>query len=144
MLYHDRLRTYLLQKLSDYEVQDLNEILISYLENSLNDEESTEAEFYALEYLSTHLVVESQLGIKYERLNNFVNQEDLWERQIKKSNEYKWSKRSVQYAIKEAARRQDDFNTLNNTLSCYRLYNNELNSISDILSNLKDGNIFMR
>ena len=32
VLYHDRLRTYLLQKLSDHEVEDLNETLISYLD----------------------------------------------------------------------------------------------------------------
>ena len=55
VLYHDRLRTYLLQKLSNHEVQDLNETLISYLENALNSEGLKEAESYALEHLSTHM-----------------------------------------------------------------------------------------
>ena len=44
VLYHDRLRTYLLQKLSNNEVQDLNETLIIYLENALNSEGLKESE----------------------------------------------------------------------------------------------------
>ena len=63
VLYHDRLRAYLLQKLSDHEVQDLNEKLIRYLENVLNSEGLNEAESYALQHLSTHMLVESQLII---------------------------------------------------------------------------------
>ena len=38
VLYHDRLRTYLLQKLSDNEVQKFNERLISYLDNAYSSE----------------------------------------------------------------------------------------------------------
>ena len=36
-LYHDRLRAYLLQKLGNHELKELNEKLISYLEKSLED-----------------------------------------------------------------------------------------------------------
>ena len=83
ILYHDRLRSYFLQKLSSHEVQSLNEKLIIYLETALKDNIVDEAQEYALEHLATHMAVESQLDNNYDRLHEFVNQEDLWKRQIK-------------------------------------------------------------
>ena len=140
VLYHDRLRTYLLQKLSNHEVQDLNETLISYLENALNSEDLKEAESYALEHLSTHMLVESQMGNNYERLHEFVNQEDLWKRQITTSEEYKWSQRSVQYGIKEGARRHDEKKTIESTSNSVKLSQNEENDIDQIINLLNLGN----
>jgi len=140
VLYHDRLKTYLLQKLSNHEVQDLNETLISYLENVLNSEGLKEAELYALKHLSTHMAVESQMGNNYERLHEFVNQEDLWKRQITTSNEYKWSQRAVQYGIKEGARRHNEINTLSSTVNSVKLMQEEKNSINQILNLLTEGN----
>ena len=141
VLYHDRLRTYLLQKLSNHEVQDLNETLISYLENALNSEGLKEAELYALEHLSTHMAVESQMGNNYERLHEFVNQEDLWKRQITTSNEYKWSQRAVQYGIKEGARRHHEINTLISTVNSVELSQIEQNDINSIFDLVKNENL---
>ena len=134
VLYHDRLRTYLLQKLSNHEVQDLNETLISYLENALNSEDLKEAESYALEHLSTHMLIESQMGNNYERLHEFVNQEDLWKRQIITSNEYKWSQRSVQYGIKEGARRRDDNRCLESSINKFKLRRIELEEFNRLFN----------
>lgn len=139
VLYHDRLRTYLLQKLSDYEVQDLNEILISYLENALKDEESIEAESYALEYLSTHIVVESQLNNNYKRLHDFVNQEDLWKRQVSISKEYKWSQRAVQYGIKEGARRRDENRCLKSSINKFHLKRIEVEGCDELFNFIEQG-----
>ena len=139
VLYHDRLRTYLLQKLSNHEVQDLNETLISYLENSLNSEGSKEAETYALEHLSTHMAVESQMGNNYDRLHEFVNQEDLWKRQVSESYEYKWSQRAIQYSIKEGARRHNEINTLESTVNSLKLSHKEQNSAEQIINFLNLG-----
>tara|TARA_B110001450_G_scaffold188948_1_gene177035 strand:+ start:3722 stop:8890 length:5169 start_codon:yes stop_codon:yes gene_type:complete len=141
IIYHDRLRTYFLQKLSDHEVQNLNETLISYLDNAIKSESLKEAEIYALEHLSTHMVIESQMGDNYKRLHENVNKEDLWKRQISTSNEYKWSQRAVQYAIKEGARRHHEMNTLRSTINSYKLKFHEENSISDIIRLLSNGNI---
>ena len=134
VLYHDRLRTYLLQKLSDHEIQDLNETLISYLEKALLDEKGDESELYALEHLATHMLVESQLGNNYERLHEFVNHEDLWEWQINKSNEYKWSQRALQYGIKEAARKHKNMELLGLQINAIILQRKEENDLSQILN----------
>ena len=138
VLYHDRLRTYLLQKLSNHEVQDLNETLISYLENALSSEGLKEAESYALEHLSTHMAVESQMGDNYERLHEFVNQEDLWKRQITTSNEYKWSQRAVQYGIKEGARRHDENNSLKSSINYLQLIKLEIEGHKEIFILIKN------
>jgi hypothetical protein len=133
VLYHDRLRTYLLQKLSDHEVQDLNETLISYLEKALSDEKGDESELYALEHLSTHMLVESQLGNNYQRLHEYVNKDVLWPRQINVSKEYKWSQKGIQQSIKEAARRNDDKIALKSAISQIEIIEKEESSYNEIL-----------
>ena len=139
VLYHDRLRTYLLQKLSDFEINELNEILIEFLENVLEKSDGSEAEFYALEYLSTHMAVESQLNNNYKRLNNFVNSEDLWPRQVKASKEYMWSQKGIHYGIMEGARRHYEINTLTSTVNSIKLTRVEQSNVKQILGYLKDG-----
>ena len=139
VLYHDRLRTYLLQKLSNHEVQNLNEILISYLENALNSEDLKEAESYALEHLSTHMAVESQMGNNYERLHEFVNQEDLWKRQITTSSEYKWSLTAVQNTIFESARRNIEINALEASVNSIKLMEQEEGGVEATLNFLDNG-----
>lgn len=138
VLYHDRLRTYLLQKLSDHEVEDLNETLISYLENALSSEGLKEAETYALEHLSTHLAIESQMGNNYERLNDFVNQEDLWKRQVSASNKYKWSQNAIQLGIIEATRYKNKINLSKSINNSVVLYEMEQNKIDDVLLFIDD------
>ena len=139
VLYHDRLRTYLLQKLSDFEVNELNETLIEFLENALEKSDGSEAETYALEYLSTHMSVESQLDFNYQRLHDFANNKDIWQRQIKISKEYKWSQQTLQYGIKEGARRHHETNTLVTVVNSVKLSKDETNSSKQILNLLNEG-----
>jgi len=139
ILYHDRLRSYFLQKLSSHEVQSLNEKIISYLEAALKDKREDEAQEYALEHLATHMAVESQLDNNYDRLHDFVNQEDLWKRQVRTSKQYKWSQQAVQYGIKEGARRHHEMNTLTSTVNSVKLMQEEQNSAQQILVLFSNG-----
>ena len=139
ILYHDRLRTYLLQKLSSHELQELNEQTISYLETALEAQKGDEAEIYALEHLSTHMAVESQMDSNYDRLHDFANHEALWPRQVSVSKEYKWSQQAVQYSIKEGARRYHEMNTLSSTVNSVKLTQEEENSVNQIFEILKKG-----
>ena len=133
ILFHDRLRSFLLQKLSDHEVQELNEQLIAYLEDALETSTEEESNSYALEHLSTHMAVESQLGNNYERLHDFVNREDLWSRQVSTSKEYKWSQKGVQLAIKEGARRHDEKRALTSTINSLKVNQNEQSDFKSII-----------
>lgn len=139
ILYHDRLKTYLLQKLSDHEVQELNEALIIFLVAALEQNDSSEAQLYALDHLSTHMAVESELNNNYERLHNYVNREDIWRRQVKASKEYKWSQKGVQFAIKEGARRHHEMNTLTATVNSVKLMQEDQMDIDMILYLFRNG-----
>ena len=139
ILYHDRLRSYFLQKLSSHELQFLNEKLISHLEAKLKDDSVDEAQEYALAYLATHMAIESQLDNNYDRLHDFVNQEELWKRQVRVSKEYKWSQQAVQYGIKEGARRHQEMNTLTSTVNSVQLMQEEQKSSQQILDLLNGG-----
>ena len=141
VLFHDRLRSYLIQKLSDHEVQEINEQLIAYLEQSLESSVGEESELYALEHLSTHMAVESQLENNYKRLHAFVNREDLWPRQVRASKEYKWSQKGVQYGIMEGARRHDEMNTLTSTVNSVKLHQEEQSNFKQILELLNEGEV---
>ena len=141
VLFHDRLRSYLIQKLSDHEVQEINEQLTAYLELSLESSVGEESELYALEHLSTHMAVESQLNNNYDRLHDFINSDNLWPRQISASKEYKWSQKAVQYGIKEGARRQDEIKTITSTVNSVKLSQIEQNDINSIFDLVKNENL---
>ena len=138
-LYHDRLRAYLLQKLGNHELKELNEKLISYLEKSLEDHKGDESEIYALEHLSTHMLVESQLNNNFKRFHEYVNNEVLWPRQISASKEYKWSQNGVQQSIKEAARRHDEDSSLESMVNSVKLTQDEESNVKQILDYLNKG-----
>jgi hypothetical protein len=139
LLYHERLRVYLLQKLKAEEVEALNEKLISFLEDSIKQAKGEEDEYYALEHLHNHMALESQLGNHYERLHSYVNQESLWSRQIQLSKGYSWSQNSIQQGIKEGARRNHEMNIIRSTVNSVKLMTQEQNSAEDILNLLNDG-----
>ena len=138
VLFHDRLRVFLLQKLSNHEINELNEQIISYLEASLKSSLGDESESYALEYLSHHMLVESQMDTNYDRLINYTNDNDIWSKQISLSNEYKWSQRGLNGSIKESARRHLELNTLKSTVNSLKLNLDEKNSSKEILNFLHD------
>ena len=140
VLYHDRLRTYLLQKLSNHEVQDLNEKLISYLEDVIHNGGMLEAESYALEHLSTHLYIESALDEKkLDRLFNFTNDVNIWKRQINLSNEYKWSQEGIKLAMKESARQKAEKKLIHSCVNSLSLVNDEKNNAKQIIDLVVNG-----
>ena len=85
------------------------------------------------------MALESMIGVDYERLHNYVNQESLWERQIKVSKGYKWSQNAVQQGIKEGARRNHEMNTIRSTVNSVKLMTQEQNSAEAIIELLNEG-----
>lgn len=138
-LYHERLRVFILQKLNDKEIQTRNEQIISYLESTVKQADGSEDEKYALQFLHNHMALESMLEVDYERLHNYVNQESLWERQIKVSKGYEWSQNAVQQGIKEGARRNHEMNTIRSTVNSVKLMTQEQNSAEAIIELLNEG-----
>jgi hypothetical protein len=59
-LYHERLKVYLLQKLSEAEVHLIHEKLIARLEQAIKDQKADEFEWYGLEFMGYHYSIESK------------------------------------------------------------------------------------
>ena len=139
VLYHDRLRTYLLQKLSDFEVNELNETLIEFLESALEKVDGSEAEIYALEHLSSHMAVESKLDNNYERFYTHANNDAIWSRQLLVSKEYKWSQSSVAHSIKESSRRNYETKSLQSSINSVKLMYQDQSDVNSLVEMFNNG-----
>ena len=90
-LYHERLKVYLLQKLSEREVHVLHEKLIGRLELAIQEQKSDEFEWYGLEFLVGHLGTSAMLDGNGSRLIHLAYSQTLWQRQLKFSKGYTWT-----------------------------------------------------
>jgi hypothetical protein len=61
-LYHERLKVYLLQKMSEGEVNALHQALVARIEKSVMDQKADEFEGYGLEFLANHLVIDETIN----------------------------------------------------------------------------------
>lgn len=136
-LYHERLKVYLLQKLSEQELQVLHEQLISRLEQAIEEQKADEFERYGLEFLGGHFLRTSQIGFNYVRLNNFVNSEKIWSRQFELSNSYNFCLKTLEIGIQESARRKQDYNSILSIVNYYKIILKDSNSSKEILTLFK-------
>jgi len=136
-LYHERLKVYLLQKLSEVEIHELHEKLITSLEQAIEKQKANEFEWYGLEFLGVHFLRTSQIGFKYGRLNNYVNSEKIWSRQYELSNSYNFCLKTLEIGIQESARRKQDYNSILSIVNYYKIILKDLNSSTEILTLLK-------
>jgi len=98
-LYHERLKVYLLQKLSEGEIHGLHEKLITRLERAIEAQKADEFEWYGLEFLGYHYSIENK-STKDTKIANdifnlfyeFQSSKKILKRQQKLANSYKWSK----------------------------------------------------
>ena len=97
-LYHERLKVYLLQKLSEQEIATLHNKFVTRLEQALAEQKQDEFEIYGLEFLSFHLMVEAFVKENSNKLLAFTKNNDVWERQIQLSNKFEWSKQGLHHA----------------------------------------------
>ncbi len=132
-LYHERLKVYGLQKLSEKEIQMIHEKLIARLELAIEEQKADEFERYALEFLSEHLTVEA-FGdeSKGKKLLDFTKNETLWDRQIRISNKFDWSRKGLHQAALWTSKYDQEEN-----IDCYldlvQLHNKEQNDAENIV-----------
>lgn len=107
-LYHERLKVYLLQKLSEGEIHELHEQLIARLEQAIKEQKADEFEWYGLEFLSGHLSVAAMLNRNSKRLIDLAYSQKHWQRQIKISKGYSWTKKALKEVMTYASKYDDD------------------------------------
>ena len=131
-LYHERLRVFLIQKLSGHEVKAIQEQLIARLEKAIEEKKADEFEYYALQYLSHHLMVEAFANADGKSLLAFTKSEARWDRQILLSNKFAWCKQGLHNAALWTSKHDQEEN-----IFCYldlvQLHNKEQNDAESIV-----------
>jgi hypothetical protein len=134
ILFHERIRSYFLQKLSENKLRQLNERLIIRLQKAIKDQEKDEFDLYALQFLSDHLLTEAFTDFeKGNELLAFNKKESNWNRQIRLSNQFKWTENSIKNSIRWTAKFQPE-ETVMGYLDLVELQYKEKNDAENIVA----------
>ncbi len=136
-LYHERLKVYLLQKLSEKEIHELHEKLITRLERAIEEQKADEFEWYGLEFLTSHLAVAAMLNVDGKKLIEFAYSQNHWQRQLKISKGYSWTNSGLKDVMTWASKYNDD-EVIECGLQMVNLHHQEQNAARDILNFIQD------
>jgi hypothetical protein len=117
-LYHERFRLYILQKVSEQDIALFNDKFITLCETALeiiSEKDIPEKETYALEFISTHFFISAMEGEteclnieKVAALRKYAYDQKYWERQIKASKGFEWSKKMLNEMMAWASKYKED------------------------------------
>ncbi len=149
-LYHERFRVYILQKVSEGDLTQFNQLFISLCESELkknSEKDISEKEIYALEFLSTHYFISAMQGEKVclnkkdaASLKNLAYDQQFWERQVKASKGFEWSKKMLNEIMQWASKFEEE-EVIECALNKVDLYNQEQNDAPRIVQLVADGDI---
>jgi hypothetical protein len=149
-LYHERFRLYILQKVSEGDVAQFNQKFISLCESELKnntEKHISEKERYALEFLSTHYYISAMQGEKVclnkehaISLKKIAYDQAYWERQVKASKGFEWSKKILNEMMQWASK-FDEEEVIECALNKVDLYHQEQNDSPRIVQLVADGDI---
>jgi len=108
VLYHERLRSFVLQKVTAHHFNKCNEEIIHQCQSALEAKAGEEWERYALEYLSTHLLIQAMESPNGEALKAWSYNTTHWNRQVEISKGFEWSKRMLNDMMLWASKYDDD------------------------------------
>jgi tetratricopeptide (TPR) repeat protein len=94
-LYHERLRAFVLQKVTIHHLTKQNEVIIEQCRLALQTKTGDEWERYALEHFSTHLLVTAMERNDGCAIKKLAYDTIHWNRQVEVSNGFEWSKRML-------------------------------------------------
>ena len=106
-LYHERLKVYLLQKLSESEVAKLNTLIVDFLLQKVNEVQQSESLNYCFENLSFHLFLNSYLTGNSELLARYCLDDNFKKRQFELSGYYDWEEKMMALGVEYFSLKQD-------------------------------------
>jgi len=115
-------------------------MLIARLEQAIEEQKADEFERYSLEFLSAHLSVDAMLSSQGKELLGFVYSQANWERQLKISKGYIWTKNGLK-AVMDWASKHDDDEVIECGLQLIDLHHHEQNSSVQIVALVVSGEI---
>jgi tetratricopeptide (TPR) repeat protein len=108
VLYHERIRSFVLQKISQAQFVSINEAVIELCQTALRKRTGDEWEQYALEHLSTHLLIQAMESTDATSLKMLAYSAAHWDRQLEISKGFNWSKRMLNDLMLWASKYNDD------------------------------------
>jgi len=106
-LYHERLKVYLLQKMSEGEVAELNSKIVEFLLHKVNDAQENESVLYCFENLSFHLFLNGYLTGESALLAQFCLDDNFKKRQFELSGYYDWEEKMMVLGVEYFSLKQD-------------------------------------
>jgi tetratricopeptide (TPR) repeat protein len=132
VLYHERLRTFVLQKVSNSHFERANQQIIYKCQLALQTKASDEWERYALEYLSSHILIRTMVSSDGSALKALAYDTNHWNRQIEISKEFEWSKSMLKDMMLWASKYDED-EVIECALNKVDLYHQEQNDAPRIV-----------
>ena len=140
-LYHERFRVYVLQKVSEEDIDQFNHKFIELCKMALNlnsEKDIPEKESYALEFISTHFFISAMQGEKEclnkkqaAALKKYAYDQQFWERQILLKQRYLLPKISLDNLIRWSTKFDDKRIILEANLKLIELANKEIKGTSE-------------
>jgi hypothetical protein len=137
-IYHERLRSFILQKISHAHFTVCNDFIIKLGQEALEKRSGNEWEHYALEHLSTHLLIQAMESKDAALLKKLAYSNEHWSRQVEISKGFEWSKRMLNDMMLWASKYDDD-EVIECALNKVDLYHREQNDAPSILSLIEQG-----
>lgn len=98
-LYHERLKVYLLQKLSERDIADLNELIVDYLKQKVHQSKSNESVQYCYQHLGFHLFLNGFLFNNGDLLGHYCLDDEFKKKQFEVSGYFDWEETLLTYGI---------------------------------------------
>ena len=106
-LYHERLKVYLLQKLSEGEVDDLNKRIIQFLSLQFSVSQESESVLYSYQYLPHHAHLAAKINSDSTLLSELCLSDSFKKRQFELSGFYDWEEHLMQFGVEYFALKED-------------------------------------
>ena len=132
VLYHERLRAFILQKISKNHFNACNETIIKVSNDALSRRIGDEWERYALEYLSNHMLIPAIEKGDGSVLKLLAYNTTHWNRQVEISKGFEWSKRMLNNIMLWASK-YDDNEVIECALNKVDLHHQEQNDAPRIV-----------
>lgn len=98
-LYHERLKVYLLQKLSERDIADLNELIVDYLKQKVHQSKSNETVQYCYQHLGFHLYLSGFLLNNADLLERYCLDDEFKKKQFEVSGYFDWEETLLTFGI---------------------------------------------
>ena len=139
-LYHERLRVFVIQKISHKQFAACNDIIIKQCQNALQLQNGSEWERYALEHLSKNLLLPSIEQGNSDELKKIAYNTTHWNRQIEISKGFEWSGQMLNEMMLWASKYNDD-EVIECALNKVDLHYQEQNDASRIIELVANNDI---